>query len=139
LQQEVSREAPKPEDQTVKLGEKIYQARRQKKLTQVELAKLAGINSNHLSRLERGVFQPSAEVLKALADALEVSVDYLLSEGDDGPTEVHVADKGLVERVRLIEQLEPADRDALLRVIDSMLSKEKMKRFLETELAASRG
>jgi transcriptional regulator with XRE-family HTH domain len=127
------------EEETVTLGEKIKHARRQRKLTQVGLAEFVGINSNHLSRLERGIFQPSAEVLRALAGALEVSVDYLLSQGEEGPTEVHVADKSLVERIRLIEQLEPADRDALMRVIDSMLSKEKMKRFLENELVGTRG
>jgi len=43
-----------------------------------------------------------------------------------------MADKSLMERLRLIEELEEEDRDALIRVIDSVLSKQKMKRFLET-------
>jgi transcriptional regulator with XRE-family HTH domain len=119
------------------LGEKIKQARKAKKLTQVELADIAGVNSNHLSRLERGVFQPSVDVLRSLAAALELSVDFLLSKEDEGATEVHLADKNVAERIRLIDQLEPEDKAALLRVIDSMLSKEKMKRFLESELVGA--
>ena len=116
------------------VGEKIKQARKAKKLTQVELAELAGVHSNHLSRLERGVFQPSVDVLRSLASALDVSVDFLLSEEEESITEVHLADRAVAERLRLIDQLEPEDKAALLRVIDSMLSKEKMKRFLKSEL-----
>ena len=41
------------------------------KADQGELAEKAGISGNHLSRLERGVFQPSIDVVRRLAQALE--------------------------------------------------------------------
>jgi hypothetical protein len=36
----------------------------------------------------------------------------------------------LFERIRLIDQLEPEDQQAIMRVIDSMLTKHKMQRLL---------
>lgn len=62
----------------MKLGEKIKKLRKSKRFTQGELADKIGISSNHLSRLERGVFQPSIEVVKRLASGLDLHVDALL-------------------------------------------------------------
>jgi len=39
--------------------------------------------------------------------------------------------------VKLIEELDEDDREAVFRVIDSMLTKKKMRRFLESELASA--
>ncbi len=118
---------------TVSLGEKIKRLRKGKRLSQVELAEQVEINSNHLSRLERGVFRPSAEVLRRLAGALDASVDYLLSEEDQEAPDVRIENKPLAERVKLIEQLEAGDQEALMRVIDSMLTKQRMRRLLEEQ------
>jgi transcriptional regulator with XRE-family HTH domain len=112
------------------LGEKIRKLRKQKKLSQEALANEAGINSNHLSRLERGVFQPSIEVLKKLALTLEVNVDSLLSDEDEDRPEVSIQNKELSERIRLIDQLDPEDQQAIMRVIDSMLTKHRMQKLL---------
>jgi transcriptional regulator with XRE-family HTH domain len=116
----------------VTLGEKIKALRKRKKLSQGELATVAEINANHLSRLERGMFQPSVDVLRRLAATLEVTVDYLLSEEDGDTTEVHLANKTLAEQLRLIAQLDPDDQAALVRIIDSMLTKHRMHQLLET-------
>jgi transcriptional regulator with XRE-family HTH domain len=83
--------------------------------------------------LETGRYQPSLDVLKKLAEALEVSVEHLVSENEQGieKTEVQIRNKPLAERIRLIDSMEEADQQALLRVIDSMLTKQRMRRLLE--------
>ena len=67
------------------LGERVRQARRARDWTQRELADRAGLRAPHLlSYLERGgktVVQ--ADTLLGLAQALEVSTDYLLGLTDD--------------------------------------------------------
>jgi len=122
-------------------GAKIRKLRKEKGLSQTELAEQVGMNSNHLSRLERGAGLPSTEILKRLAQTLETSVDYLLSEeATEPPTaEVRIESKALAERVRLIEGLDSEDQEAVFRVIDSMLTKKKMRQFLESELAVQGG
>ena len=114
----------------MELGAKIKKLRKGKKLTQGELAEKAGISGNHLSRLERGVFQPSIDVVKRLAQALDVNVDGLLSGEDETTPDVSIKNKELSERIRLIDQLEPEDQEAIMRVIDSMLTKCRMQKLL---------
>ena len=119
------------------LGKKIKYLRKSKKLSQENLATQVEIHSNHLSRLERGVFQPSSEVLRRLALKLDVTVDYLLAEEDEGTPEIHVENKILAEQIRLIEQLDEGDRAALYKVIDAMLTKHRMRQLLENQAVTS--
>lgn len=63
----------------VDIGRRIRIQRRHLNLTQGELAKLIGVSSSFIGHLERGTRQASLETLVALANKLDVSVDYLLS------------------------------------------------------------
>jgi transcriptional regulator with XRE-family HTH domain len=61
------------------IGERVRKVRREQDLTQEELARLAGINVITISRLEkRTAKEVYADTVVALADALDVSADYLL-------------------------------------------------------------
>lgn len=63
--------------ESMSLGEII---RRQRELTALpmrQLAAMAGISNPYLSQIERGLREPSAQVLKALADSLQLSADSL--------------------------------------------------------------
>ncbi len=55
----------------MKIGEKIKLSREERKITQKELAKKAGISNTYLSDIERMRTNPSIKVLQQLADALE--------------------------------------------------------------------
>lgn len=63
------------------LGDRIKQIRKQKGVSQVEVAEAAGIDPKSLSRIESGVFNPSVETLQGLAAALEVEMqDFFLTD-----------------------------------------------------------
>ncbi len=51
---------------------------KQKKRTQVALGKIIGTYGDVIGRYERGDITPSVDVVAKIADALEVSVDYLI-------------------------------------------------------------
>ena len=61
----------------VEFGEKLRQLRKEKKLTQKELAALIGVKNSVISFYELGDRIPSPEVIRRLAIALHVSADYL--------------------------------------------------------------
>ena len=61
------------------LGLKIRQLRRQKSMTQEQLAEMAGISPSFLGHIERGTRVASVDTLVALCNALEVTPNYLLS------------------------------------------------------------
>lgn len=60
-------------------GEKLNQFRRQKGLTQEELAELINKTTDHISLLERGERSPSFEVILDLSEALDVPVHHLMN------------------------------------------------------------
>jgi transcriptional regulator with XRE-family HTH domain len=121
----------------MRLGEKIKKRRKQLGLSQGELADRVGVNATHLSRLEGGKYQPSVEVLKRAAGVLEVSTDYLLSDEEDEPAEVTISNKPLAERIRLVDALDEDDQQALIHVIDSMLTKHRLREFLGQAASAA--
>lgn len=76
-------------DDQLKLGEIIRRQRELAELSMRQVAAMAGISNPYLSQIERGLRAPSEEVLRAIAESLNVSADLL--RGDlpaDGSADV---------------------------------------------------
>ena len=69
---------------------RLSSTRRKRRLSQSELATISGLQPSAVSHFETGNRSPSFDNLRRLADALEVTTDYLLGRVDDpaasGPT-----------------------------------------------------
>ena len=65
------------------IAQRISRARRHLNINQKELAQKANITEASLSRYENGIREPKSAVLTRLAEALEVSTDYLLGLSED--------------------------------------------------------
>ncbi|MBU5672263.1 helix-turn-helix domain-containing protein [Paenibacillus brevis] len=65
------------------LGERIKLRREQLNTTQKELAAKAALTIVQLSRYETGDRKPDPEALRAIADALDTSADYLLGRTEE--------------------------------------------------------
>jgi transcriptional regulator with XRE-family HTH domain len=65
------------------LGQEIRERRVQKQLSQESLAGLAGIHTNVVGRLERGIYNPTVLVLQAIAVKLNVSLKDLMAGAED--------------------------------------------------------
>lgn len=63
-----------------KLSTKLWEMRREKKLTQDELSKISGINRVSISEYERGVKEPSVKSLRKLADAMGTTISLILAD-----------------------------------------------------------
>lgn len=63
-----------------KLGRNIKSIRISKGLTQDNLAELVSCNTSHISNIENNHTKVSLNVLLAIANALNTSIDYLLSD-----------------------------------------------------------
>lgn len=64
---------------TIAIGHFIAERRKQKRLTQKELAERLQVSDKAVSRWETGIGLPDTSLLKPLSDILEVSVSELLS------------------------------------------------------------
>lgn len=60
------------------LGKRIREVRIQRKISQERLSELCGVGPRHISEMERGIANPSYQVLKAVAGALDVPLCALL-------------------------------------------------------------
>ena len=60
------------------IGEVIAEAREQKNLSQRQLAKLAGINSSGLSKIEAGERDPSPKILRKISKHIDVNYNDLM-------------------------------------------------------------
>lgn len=83
------------------LAEKLVALRKQKGLTQMELAEKLNVSRQAISRWEVGSAVPSTDNLKTLGDLYGVSVDYLLSD---------IADNVEDQKIESIDQAEVISR-----------------------------
>ena len=60
------------------LGKRIIASRARMGISQQELGKRAGVNPSTMSRMERGIGEPSVFTLERVAEALGVGTDRLL-------------------------------------------------------------
>jgi len=96
--------------------------RKQKKLSQAALGKMVGTSGDVIGRYERGDIKPSVDVVGNLADALEVSVDYLI-----GKTSLSI-DKNTMERIEEISALPEDKKSYVFNLIDMCLRDFKNKK-----------
>ncbi|MDR2972232.1 MAG: helix-turn-helix transcriptional regulator [Bacteroidales bacterium] len=68
--EEVQNELKKNEAE-YKIIEEIIMARKEKNLTQKDLAELIGTRQSNISRLERGNYNPSLDFLQKIASAMD--------------------------------------------------------------------
>ena len=67
-------------DRTFSLGARLRALRKERDLTQRELASRAGVSSNAISLIERSQISPSVATLQNLATALNVKMSYFFDE-----------------------------------------------------------
>lgn len=71
-------------DVRVRVGLNLQNARRQRGLSQEELAHLASVHQTYLSGVERGKRNPTIEVLDRLASVLGIDIERLVRRRDPG-------------------------------------------------------
>jgi len=105
------------------LGEFIRNQREITRLSLRQLANLARISNPYLSQIERGLYEPSANVLKSIAKALGIAPEKLYTiagwlgdEGSDGA--------GVEAAIRTDLRLTPRQKEALIEVYRGFLRDE---------------
>jgi transcriptional regulator with XRE-family HTH domain len=98
---------------TEPLGEFIRLQREMAHLSLRGLAELADVSNAYLGQVERGLYRPSAQVLKGIADGLQISAEELYARAGLLGEPRHPS---VEEAIRLDERLTPEQKEALLGV-----------------------
>ncbi|MDD2620002.1 MAG: helix-turn-helix transcriptional regulator, partial [Syntrophomonadaceae bacterium] len=85
----------------MEFNEKLQELRKQKKLTQEELAEILFVSRTAISKWESGRGYPSIESLKAISEFFLVSIDELLS----GKELISVAEKDSLHKMQHMRDL----------------------------------
>ncbi|MGB0429700.1 MAG: helix-turn-helix domain-containing protein [Bacteroidia bacterium] len=102
-------------------GARITTLRKELKLSQNDLGKVVGTSGDIIGKYERNEVKPSIDVAAKIAEALNVSVDYLL-----GKTKLRL-DTNSLKRLEDIENLSDKDKDYILYALDNLIKAAKLK------------
>ena len=81
------------------IGPRIAALRRERGLSQSELARRIQVSPSALGMYEQGRREPSADTMVALADSLGVTTDFLLTGRVSGPAEADALSSLILSRV----------------------------------------
>jgi transcriptional regulator with XRE-family HTH domain len=105
-------------------GSVVSELRKQRGISQTDLASQLGIHKNVLGRYERNEVFPSIDIARKIADILDVSLDFLT-----GKENVQI-DKNTSSRILEVSRFEDTDRDHIFSVIDAFIAKRKIQSIM---------
>lgn len=100
----------------MQIAKVITDLRKSKKWTQADFAIQTDISQVMVSKYERGDAIPSIEVATKIAKALEVSLDYLVGEGQNA-----FFDKEMMDRLEYVEKLPQEEKKRIFHFIDLVI------------------
>ncbi len=106
------------------IGKRVTGARTAKGLTQEQLAEKCSISVSSLSRIETGHNMTSLKTLNIIANALDVSLDYLLYDLCD-KSETRRLSPQAQEIAALLEDMDENDRQLALDIILAVSKRRK--------------
>ncbi len=109
-------------------GQKLAECRKEKGLSQSELAKRITTHYSIIGKYERNEVKPTIDVVKKLADNLETTVGYLLGETQDANL---LKDPDMMRRFNEVNKLPENDKNCVFSMMDAYLAKHKMQELLK--------
>ena len=114
-----------------KIGEKITKQRKQKGLTQLELAETLYVTHQAVSKWENGKSIPSIEVLIELTALFDISIDYLLDNSEIKENDYETMFRQLPRDVVLSKYLNSCSLNEDLKIIFYLLSTKERKQVID--------
>ncbi len=99
-------------------GKRLRDRRKEKKLSQNELAKKLNTNHSVIGKYERDEVTPSIEVVKRLANLLGTTVAYLIGEAED---DALFKNPDMLKRLKDINNLPEDVKQHILYNLDAVL------------------
>ncbi len=107
-------------------GDFLQSQRRLANISQRQLARASGVSDSYLSQVERGLYRPSAEVLKALAHAFEMPISTMFAQSGLMDAAPEAAPSPSIEAaIRNDTQLNAEQKSALLGVYKAFVAESR--------------
>jgi transcriptional regulator with XRE-family HTH domain len=99
-------------------GERVILFRKDKKLSQQELADIIGVSRGYIGDIERNRSEPSSNFLTLLASKLNISVDWLLTGEGEMYRSGTMTDKHAAKVVQMYEALNDVQQREILSALE---------------------
>jgi transcriptional regulator with XRE-family HTH domain len=99
------------------LGRRIYEFRKQNRLTQAALAERARISNEFMSAIERGMKLPSLAALQRIAEGLRVDVKDLFNFDRTAYKRLNSLSREVLDAASVLQELPVDERRRLMRVV----------------------
>lgn len=117
-------------------GQNIKKIREENGMTQQQIAELIHMHRSNYSKIESGQREISVDALNKIAKYFGMTIDQIVNFDGAIPQEITVEDKTLMEQVKLIQELEPEEKNMVFKMVDTFLTKKKFKDFFQKNVAA---
>ncbi len=108
------------------IAEKIKTIKKEKHISQAQLVEKVNVHVTHISKIETESYTPSVELLKKIADALEVTTDFLIYDKAESVNPMNLYDTSLYKKMKLIDSMANNDKETILNIIDAFTIKKQM-------------
>lgn len=112
-------------------GKNLSAIRKQRQLTQLELANFLEVQPRMVGRWEQGQAKPQFDYVIKLAQILEVSIDQL-AFGEQGREKAvfDIKNKRLKELCKQADSLKPEDQEVICRLMDMAIKQDRLKQII---------
>ena len=107
----------------------IIKFRKQKSLSQVDLAKLTGLSTRMIAYYETKAVNPPLDKIKIISDALNVTIADIIG-GDNENIEIANIDPRILKTAMMINNLNRNDKESIYNILKSIYEKQKYKKQL---------
>ena len=94
------------------------------------MANAVGISYAQIGRYETKGAQPSAEVLKKIADALDTTTDFLMYGDKNEKAMSSLNDAELLQQFKAVNSMNKGDKLVIRKLIDAFITKGKLKQLI---------
>ena len=121
----------------MKLGNNLKKLRENKGYTQQQMADLIHTHRSGYSKMENNQQDIPVDCLVYIAKNFGISVDDVIyfDEKSGIPNEVSVGDRAILEQLQLINELDKEEKNILLKLIETFVSKKRFKDYLQKNIA----
>ncbi|HOC96051.1 MAG TPA: helix-turn-helix domain-containing protein [Bacteroidales bacterium] len=110
-------------------SERLKKARLEKGYSKSDLAKEINVHYSQIGRYEEKGAQPSADILAKLANALEVTSDFLMNGTSEDLADSSLTDKELLNQFKMIEKMTEEKKSVVKIFLDAFITKDKIKQL----------
>ena len=97
------------------IGERVWQARLNRGMSQNDLCDATGLSISFISNVERGKQSMNIRALLMISDALSVSADWLLR--NNTPTSLSISAEEITKE---LESCTPKEREIILKLVQTI-------------------